>query len=103
MPQPDPKPLWTADEIAAVLETHLRHPWNPEPDIYIALRSMGAGLKRAVHSNACVPPGKESSALVSRTMHQNDQFQSLCTPKHWLLSPASASMEERTNRPRCSR
>jgi len=57
---PDPKPLWTADEISAVPEMHLRHPWNPNSDVYVRPLSMGAGLSRSVLSLARVPPGKES-------------------------------------------
>jgi len=60
MSQPDPKPLWTADEIAAVPEVHLQHPWNPNSDIFIRPLSTGAGLSRTVLSIARVPPGKES-------------------------------------------
>ena len=58
--QPPPKPLLTAAEIASAERVHLRHPWNPNSDIYVVPLSMSAGLKRAVLSLARVPPGKES-------------------------------------------
>jgi uncharacterized cupin superfamily protein len=54
------KPLWTAAELAAAPEMHIRHPFNPNSDVY--LRSLGrpTGLKRLSLSLARVPPGRES-------------------------------------------
>lgn len=57
---PKTKPLWTAAEIAAAPEAQLRHPWNPNSEVYLKRLSAGAGLKRAVLTIARVPPGKES-------------------------------------------
>ena len=59
--QPPPtKPLWTAAEIEAADDIHIRHPWNPKSDIRMTPLSMLAGLSRAVISLGRVPPGKES-------------------------------------------
>ncbi len=60
MNMPDPKPLWTADEIAAAPEALVRHPWNPNSEVYMRPVSMAAGLSRTVLTLARVPPGKES-------------------------------------------
>ena len=60
MDMPDPKPLWTAEEIAAAAEGNVRHPWNPNSDVYLKPLSMVAGLSRTVLTMARVPPGKES-------------------------------------------
>ena len=70
MTPPDPKPLWTADEIAAAPEVNVRHPWNENSDVHIRPLSAGAGLSRVVLSLARVPPGKESFVYHS---HERDE------------------------------
>ncbi|RDI59850.1 cupin domain-containing protein [Microvirga subterranea] len=70
MTTPDPKPLWTADEIAAAPEVNVRHPWNENSDVHIRPLSAGAGLSRVVLSLARVPPGKESFVYHS---HERDE------------------------------
>jgi len=61
MPPADkPDCLLTAASLAAAPEVHIRHPFNPNSDVY--LRSLGrpVGLQRLSLSLARVPPGKES-------------------------------------------
>ena len=70
MTQPEPKPLWKADEIEAQPDVQIRHPWNPESEVYIKPLSLGAGLSRVVLSLARVPPGKESFIYHS---HERDE------------------------------
>lgn len=70
MSMPDPKPLWTAAEIAAAPEAHIRHPWNPNSDVHVKPLSAAAGLSRVVLSLARVPPGKESFVYHS---HERDE------------------------------
>ncbi len=72
MERPKPKPLWTADEIAATPEIHLRHPWNPNSDVHIRRLSMAAGLARAVLSIARIPPGRES--FVYHAHERDEEF-----------------------------
>lgn len=55
-----PKPLWTAAELAAAPELHIRHPLNPNSDVHVRPVGQMAGLKRMVISLARVPPGRES-------------------------------------------
>ena len=43
---PPPKPLWTAAEIASAPRGHIKHPWNPNSDIY-APRSTAHFMKSA--------------------------------------------------------
>jgi uncharacterized cupin superfamily protein len=54
------KPLWTAAELAAAPEVHIRHPFNPGSDVYLRPLGRPTGLKRLSLSLARVPPGKES-------------------------------------------
>jgi uncharacterized cupin superfamily protein len=70
MKLPDPKPLWTAAEIAGTPETRIRHPWNPNSEIHVRPLSQAAGLSRVVLSLARVPPGKESFVHHS---HERDE------------------------------
>ncbi len=70
MTAPDPKPLWTAEEIAAAPEVSVRHPWNENSDVHIRPLSAAAGLSRVVLSLARVPPGKESFVYHS---HERDE------------------------------
>ena len=67
---PPPKPLWTAAEVASAPRGHIKHPWNPNSDIYVVPLSMAAGLKRMAVSLARVPPGKESFVYHS---HEHDE------------------------------
>jgi uncharacterized cupin superfamily protein len=67
---PKTKPRWTAAEIAATPEAHLRHPWNPNSEVFLRRLSAGAGLKRSVLTIARVPPGKESFVYHS---HERDE------------------------------
>src|SRR5215475_14528886 len=55
-----PKSLLSAAELDAAPEVHVRHPFNPNSEVY--LRSLGrpVGLKRLSLSLARVPPGRES-------------------------------------------
>jgi uncharacterized cupin superfamily protein len=68
--QPSLKRHLSAAEIAAAPEVHIRHPFNPNSDIY--LRSLGrpVGLQRLSLSIARVPPGRESFVYHS---HQRDE------------------------------
>lgn len=52
--------LLSATDLAAAPELHVRHPLNPNSDVY--LRSLGrpVGLSRLSLSLARIPPGKES-------------------------------------------
>jgi uncharacterized cupin superfamily protein len=70
MTMPDPKPLWTAAEIEAAPEAHIRHPWNANSDVRVKPLSAAAGLSRVVLSLARVPPGKESFVYHS---HERDE------------------------------
>jgi uncharacterized cupin superfamily protein len=54
------KPLLTRRAITELPETHVRHPWNPNADVYLKRLSRIAGLRRVSLSIARVPPGKES-------------------------------------------
>ncbi len=54
------KPYLSAAEIRDLPEAHLRHPWNPNSDIYLKRLWRVAGLERIALSIARVPPGKES-------------------------------------------
>ena len=54
------KPLLTADEIAALPEFHVRHPYNPQSDVYLKRLAPLTGLARLSLTLARVPPGKES-------------------------------------------
>lgn len=67
---PSPKPLWTAAEIAGAPETRIRHPWNPNSEVYVRPLSQAAGLSRVALSLARVPPGKESFVYHS---HERDE------------------------------
>jgi uncharacterized cupin superfamily protein len=55
-----PKPLWTAAEIAALPEVHIRHPLNPASDVHLRPVGQMAGLRRLALTVARVPPGRES-------------------------------------------
>jgi uncharacterized cupin superfamily protein len=57
---PPPKPLLSAAEIDAAPRGHIRHPWNPNSDIYLTRLSVAAGLSRTVVTLARVPAGRES-------------------------------------------
>lgn len=57
---PAAKPLWRKAEIEASGSAHLRHPWNPNSDIFLKRLSVMAGLGRSVVTLARVPPGRES-------------------------------------------
>ena len=70
MSEPSPKPLWTAEDIAATPETHIRHPWNPKSDVHLRQLSIGAGLSRVALTMARIPPGKESFVYHS---HERDE------------------------------
>lgn len=50
----------SGNEIDAMPEAHIRHPWNPKSDVYLKRLSAIAGLSRLSLSIARVPPGKES-------------------------------------------
>ncbi|HZT20130.1 MAG TPA: cupin domain-containing protein [Dongiaceae bacterium] len=67
---PAPKCHLSAAEIAAAPEVHIRHPLNPNSDVF--LRSLGrpVGLKRLSLSLARVPPGRESFIYHS---HERDE------------------------------
>jgi uncharacterized cupin superfamily protein len=54
------KPLLTRRAIAELPEAHVRHPWNPNSDIYLKRLSHSVGLRRLSLSIARVPPGKEN-------------------------------------------
>ena len=65
-----PRSYLSAAEISAAPEVHMRHPFNPNSDIY--LRSLGrpVGLTRLSLSIARVPPGRESFIYHS---HERDE------------------------------
>jgi uncharacterized cupin superfamily protein len=65
-----PKPFLTAAEIAARAETQIRHPWNPNSEVYLKHLAHDAGLQRVALTMARVPPGKESFAYHS---HERDE------------------------------
>ena len=53
-----PKHLASRDEIDGLPEAHIRHPWNPNSDVYLKRLSPIAGLSPLSLSIARVPPGK---------------------------------------------
>lgn len=55
-----PQPLWKSEAIDQADGAHLRHPWNPQSDVFLKPLSALAGLGRTVVTLARVPPGKES-------------------------------------------
>ncbi len=55
-----PRHLLSNNEIDALPEVHIRHPWNPNSDVYLKRLSTIAGLSHMSLSIARVPPGKES-------------------------------------------
>ncbi len=67
---PAPVPLLTRDGIADMAEAHIKHPWNPNSDVYLKRLSRAAGLSRVALSIARVPPGKESFVYHS---HERDE------------------------------
>ncbi|WP_299620072.1 cupin domain-containing protein [Pelagibius sp.] len=67
---PAVKPLLTAAEIAALPELHIRHPFNPQSDVYLKRLAPLAGLARLSLTLARVPPGKESFVYHS---HERDE------------------------------
>ena len=64
------KPLLTAADISARTETRIRHPWNPNSEVYLKHLAHDAGLRRVALTLARVPPGKESFAYHS---HERDE------------------------------
>ena len=68
--QPKPKPYFSAKEIAAAPEVHIRHPLNPASDVYLRALGRVAGLKRTALTLARVPPGRESFIYHS---HERDE------------------------------
>ena len=54
------KPFLARRAIEELAEAHVRHPWNPNSDVYIKRLSHMTGLRRISLSVARVPPGKES-------------------------------------------
>lgn len=52
--------LLTRRQIAAMAETHIRHPWNAESDVYLKRLSPATGLRRLALAVTRVPPGRES-------------------------------------------
>ena len=62
----------SAGQLADAPEVHIRHPLNPNSDVY--LRSLGrpVGLKRLSLSLARVPPGKES--FIYHTHLRDEEF-----------------------------
>jgi uncharacterized cupin superfamily protein len=72
MPTPPQTCLLSAADLAAAPEVHVRHPLNPNSDVY--LRSLGrpVGLKRLSLSLARVPPGKES--FIYHTHMRDEEF-----------------------------
>jgi uncharacterized cupin superfamily protein len=64
------KPLWTAKEIAKWTQNRIRHPLNPNSDVFVRRLSVAAGLQRTALSLARVPPGKESFIYHS---HERDE------------------------------
>ena len=67
---PAAKPLLTAAEIAELPEFHLRHPFNPQSDIYLKRLAPLAGLTRLSLTMGRVPPGKDSFIYHS---HERDE------------------------------
>jgi uncharacterized cupin superfamily protein len=70
MADAQPKPLLTAADIAARAEMRIRHPWNPNSEVYLKHLAHDAGLTRMAVTVARVPPGKESFAYHS---HERDE------------------------------
>ena len=68
--EPTSKPLLTAADIAARSETRIRHPWNPNSEVYLKRLAHDAGLRRIALTLARVPPGKESFVYHS---HERDE------------------------------
>ena len=58
--KPEAKPLQTAAEIAGSDEMRIRHPWNPNSEVYLKHLAHRAGLRRVALTLARVPPGRES-------------------------------------------
>jgi uncharacterized cupin superfamily protein len=63
--EPTPKPLLTAADIAARSEPRIRHPLNPNSEVYLKHLARDAGLRRVAQTLARVPPGEESFAYHS--------------------------------------
>lgn len=68
--EPASKPLLTAADIAARPEARIRHPWNPNSEVYLRRLAQDAGLRRIAVTLARVPPGKESFVYHS---HERDE------------------------------
>jgi uncharacterized cupin superfamily protein len=64
------KPLLAAADIAARGETRIRHPWNPNSEVYLKHLAHDAGLRRVALTMARVPPGKEGFVYHS---HERDE------------------------------
>jgi uncharacterized cupin superfamily protein len=56
------RPLLQAAEIEALTAARIRHPLNPESEVYLRPLSELAGLQRVHLTLARIPPGKESFA-----------------------------------------
>lgn len=72
MPNREQTCYLSAAHLAGAPEVHIRHPLNPNSDVY--LRSLGrpVGLKRLSLSLARVPPGKES--FIYHTHMRDEEF-----------------------------
>ncbi|MEA2780370.1 MAG: hypothetical protein QOK29_1914 [Rhodospirillaceae bacterium] len=55
-----PKSHLSAAEIARTPEVHVRHPFNPNSDVYLRQLARPVGLKRVALTIARIPPGRES-------------------------------------------
>ncbi|MEO1020846.1 MAG: cupin domain-containing protein, partial [Pseudomonadota bacterium] len=60
IPPASGQPYISADQIEAVPETHICHPFNENSDAFVRPLSFAAGLKRLRISITRIPPGKES-------------------------------------------
>jgi uncharacterized cupin superfamily protein len=58
--QQTPKSHLSAAEIARTPEVHVRHPFNPNSDVYLRQLARPVGLKRVALTIARIPPGRES-------------------------------------------
>jgi uncharacterized cupin superfamily protein len=69
---PEPKHHYTAAEIAAMRETPVAHPLNPQSEVHMRALSQEAGLQRCGLTLGRIPPGKESFAY--HTHQREEEF-----------------------------
>src|ERR1041384_1872603 len=74
MPETLPLHVVRTRELRPEEATHVRHPLNPNSEIFIQALSRRAGMKRAHLNLARVPPGKESFIPHSHALQEEFIF-----------------------------